>query len=291
MRSLRTMRRLLAAALYLLPLCTLLGQWVTPVLADEPVTDAAVQPPTPTPTPTDESNASAIPTSEPQASATPVDVAPAEPAPTAPPPFVTPPLTPPVTAAPRGPRRPPQPHSGVMWRVHLGGAYMHGWSTSAGMSRTVSAFPGLAISVSMGHSIGERIVLHMDLDFARSGSATYSSEGETIVDDVSLSSVLIGGGVTYWVPDYDVFITGSFGLAQMSTVSGTYRLVVELPDIESTRVGVGVRAAIGKHWRLGHKWGLGPAFQLTYLSAPQEFGDADHLKLLMATLSVSATYD
>jgi hypothetical protein len=159
------------------------------------------------------------------------------------------------------------------------------------MLRTVSAFPGLAISVSLGHSISDAIVLHMDLDFARSGSATYSSEGETVVDDVSLSAVLIGGGVTYWVPDYDVFITGAVGLAQMSTVSGSFRLVVELPDIESTGVGVGARVAIGKQWRIGRKWGLGPAFQLTYLSAPQDFGDADHLKLLMATLSVSATYD
>lgn len=179
-----------------------------------------------------------------------------------------------------------------MWRVLLGGAYMHGWSTSAGMSRTASAFPALAFSVSMGHAVSPNVVLQMDINYARSGGATYSSEGETIVDDVSLSSVLLGVGLTYWIPEYDVYFNGGVGFAQMSTVSGAFHLgTIEIPDIESTGLGVGAHAGVGKQWRVGRRWGIGPLFQLSFMSAPQTIGDANHLKLVTATLSISATYD
>lgn len=159
------------------------------------------------------------------------------------------------------------------------------------MSRTVSAFPSLALSASLGHAVADNLVLHMDLAWNRSGAASYSSEGETIVDDVSITAVLLGVGMTYWIAPHDVFITGGVGLGQISTVSGAYRLVIEIPDIESTDVGVGGHVAIGKQWRVARKWGIGPELRLGLMGAPQNFADASALKLLSVTLSASVTYD
>jgi len=179
-----------------------------------------------------------------------------------------------------------------MWRTAVGGALMHGWSETSGVSDTVSAFPAFALSVSLGHAIATDLVLHMDVSYARSGSATYSSEGETVVDDVSLTSLLVGAGLTYRFAEYDAFLTGGLGFGQISTVSGAFRLgTIELPDIESTKVGFGMHAGVGKHWRVGRRWGIGPLFQLAFMSPRQSFGDGNHLNLLTATLSISAAYD
>lgn len=171
----------------------------------------------------------------------------------------------------------------------LGGAYTYGWSETAGMSRTVSGFSG-TLSVALGYTVTPNLVVHMDLLASRTGSASYSSEGEVIADDVALTTTLLGFGVTYWIAPYDIFISGGLGLSQMSTVSGTYRVVIEVPDIESTDVGFGLQASVGKQWRLGNKWGIGPALQLWLASAPQQV-DADHLKLFGVALSLSLTYD
>lgn len=177
-----------------------------------------------------------------------------------------------------------------MWRLTLGGGYVHGWSRAEDMSRTTSAFPSLAFSVSLGHAISPGLMLHMDLIGTRSGSATYSANGETIVEDVALTAILAGVGVTYWFAPHDVFVTGGLGLGQMSTVSGAFALgLIEIPDIDSTGLGVGLHAGIGKQWRLNRKWGLGPVFDIWFMTAPQDI--ADHLKLIATTLSLSLVFD
>ncbi len=170
-----------------------------------------------------------------------------------------------------------------MWRLSIGPAYAYGWSETAGMSRTVSGFGG-AVAVSLGFSVIPKLVLHMDVLAARSGTASYSSEGAVIADDIDLTAVVLGFGVTYWLMPYDIFISGGVGLSQMSTVSGTYRVVIEGPDIESTDVGFALQAAVGKQWRVSRRWGLGPMLQLWLASAPQNV-DADNLALFGIALA------
>lgn len=159
------------------------------------------------------------------------------------------------------------------------------------MSRTVSAFPALALTASLGHAIADNVVLHMDLSWTRSGAASYSSEGETIADDVALTAILLGIGATYWFDPNDVYLTGGLGLAQIGTVSGAYRVVIEIPDIETTKVGLGGYLGVGKQWRASRRWGIGPELRLGFMRAAQEVGDTSPIKLLSITLSVGATYD
>lgn len=177
-----------------------------------------------------------------------------------------------------------------MWRLTLGGAYLHAWSQAGGMSRTASAFPAFAFAVSLGHAIADNLVLHLDVTAARTGSATYSSEGETI-DDIALTATMMGAGLTYWITPLDFYVTGGVGLGQISTVSGAYRVVIEIPNIESTGIGIGFWTSVGKQWRVGRKWGVGPALRFWFLTAPQDFSEADHQKLVAIDLSLGVTFD
>lgn len=195
----------------------------------------------------------------------------------------------PATPTPRGPRPDKPPHLGVMLRLTLGGAYVHGWSQAEGMSRTLSAFPAGTLSFALGHALTDALTLHMDLLATRSGGATYSSEGATIVDDVDLTAILLTLGGTYWITPDDFFVSAGLGLGQVSTVTGAFRITIEIPDIQSTRVGVGGYAAVGKQWRLSPRWGMGPLFQVSFLRAGQSV--ADPLKLIALNLALSITFD
>jgi hypothetical protein len=130
---------------------------------------------------------------------------------------------------------------------------------------------GLAaqFNFALGHMITEQLALNMDLVLSRAGDAD-----RELVESTVLTAVHMGAGVTYWIMPINIFIGASVGLANSSIEGSQRRLAdLELPEINSSDVGLGLHAAIGKQWWLGPRWGIGGALSvLTSLAGNPDSG-------------------
>lgn len=86
-------------------------------------------------------------------------------------------------------------------------------------------------------------------------------------DDLTVSLGAVGGGVTYYVGESNLYLTGSLGVASL-----TAEFDGESAD---TDLGFAVEAGLGKEWWVGDSWGLGVSGMFTYhsVTADEDFGN------------------
>jgi hypothetical protein len=179
-------------------------------------------------------------------------------------------------------------HDGLMLRFTFGLGYASTRAVEAtnnGDELTISGVDS-SFSFDIGGVISDNLVLHLRLAALRILAPSVSLNGEraTGPEDFSLTGVLIGPGLTYYLMPSNVYLTGALGVS---------RLDGETDESDSTTdFGFGANADIGKEWWGSDDWGLGIAARLwlTHLTNSEPGGDVTYNLFGFAVL-FSATYN
>jgi hypothetical protein len=147
---------------------------------------------------------------------------------------------------------PPDRHMGVQLRATAGPALLTATQdVGDGQSSEITGV-ALGFGFALGTMVTDHLAINMDLVLARAGSADYD-----VLQDAVFTAVHLGAGVTYWLMPENIFLAASVGAARSSVSGEPIRIDVELPNSESTRVGLGVHLSLGKQWWVSRRWGLG----------------------------------
>lgn len=145
-----------------------------------------------------------------------------------------------------------------------GGGLFSKWTLSGG---------GILISADVGGSPIENLVLHgrfgamvisrPTVEFEGAGA---SFDGMLRDDESSLTFVLLGPAVTYYIMPANVYLTGAFGL-------GIVGVRLDEDSSGSTDPGWQLNFDAGWEFWVGPSWAMGPALRFFYTSVP----DAEEL--------------
>lgn len=148
---------------------------------------------------------------------------------------------------------------------------------------------GLAgmFEVAAGARVVGNLIVHGNLQFSRFDSPTRRVDG---VKDAALhvtsSASMLGAGVTYYFMPYNVYVSGSLGMAW----------AFERRQNDQLRSGTGVFVGVsaGKEWWVGRDgaWGVGAALRTTFSAAPFDVAGVEStLKLGNIGVAFSATFN
>jgi hypothetical protein len=189
-----------------------------------------------------------------------------------------------VRPAPPPPPATERRHLGVQLRGVAGPSYLHAVQAVAGEQTTISG-PGMQVEFALGHMVGERFALNMDLVVAHSFSAEYG-----VLADTTFTALHLGAGATYWLMPANVYLAGSIGFARSSVEGEPVRIDIEVPTSDPSEIGVGLHLAVGKQWWVSERVGLGATLSLLSSVANNPIGGEDTDRLLFgAALGFSAT--
>jgi hypothetical protein len=140
----------------------------------------------------------------------------------------------------------------------LGGLFSK-WTLSGG---------GIMFSADVGGSFIDNLVLHGRFGALVVSKPTAEFEGAgadlngTLRDeDSSLTFVLLGPAVTYYIMPANIYLTGAFGL-------GVVGIQVDENRRGATDAGWALNFDAGWEFWVGPTWAMGPAIRLFYTSAP-----------------------
>ncbi|MGD8861970.1 MAG: hypothetical protein PVI30_18310 [Myxococcales bacterium] len=169
-------------------------------------------------------------------------------------------VAPPMVGAGRA--QAPDRHMGVQLRATAGpGLLTSTQDVGDGQSSEISGL-ALGFGFALGTMVTDHLAINMDLALARAGSADYD-----VLQDAVFTAVHLGAGVTYWLMPENIFLAASVGAARSSVSGEPIRIDVELPNSESTHVGLGVHLTLGKQWWVSRRWGLGASLGILGSSA------------------------
>jgi hypothetical protein len=234
---------------------------------------------------------------EPSTPAEPATQAPAEPAPAAPAAAAEPAPAPPAPAPAKpalrpspGPVADPTPvsyppldevgayaHEAGFLRVLLGPA---GFAAETG-HRSLSG-GGFDLGLAAGHALRRDLILQLDALFVGATQPTYEVDGEEMDRNITATALNIGPGATYYLP-HNVYATGAVYAAWLQRsetrlapppADDPFGQPVEEEIDESSKLGIGASATVGKEWWLTVNWGLGVAARL-YLATMRDGSSED----------------
>jgi hypothetical protein len=141
-----------------------------------------------------------------------------------------------------------------------GGLYSK-WTLSGG---------GVMFSADVGGSPVENLVLHGRLGALVVSKPQVEFEGGSVQldgtlrdEDSSLSFILLGPAVTYYIMPANIYLTGAFGL-------GLVGIRVDEDNSGGTDPGWALNFDAGWEFWVGQSWAMGPALRFFYTSAPDE---------------------
>ncbi|MEL6181345.1 MAG: hypothetical protein AAFS10_20475 [Myxococcota bacterium] len=199
-------------------------------------------------------------------------------------------------------------HNGLLIRLAagMGGSMAVATHDGDGPSVDVNGFvpPGSLINGAIGGSIADDLILHASFGTAvlygpktKVGGTTI---GDEITDDLTVSTVFIGPGLTYYIMPANVYLSGSVGLGVFSWDQGGSSSMT-LPYAarsDEEAVGLSWSAMVGKEWWVGPEWGIGFAAMVFGGSATYEDEGSGPYDLTQTTWSFvsygllfSATYN
>ncbi len=126
-------------------------------------------------------------------------------------------------------------------------AFIHG---SSGTLEFVGT--GAAIDIKLGGSLQENLILTFDILNKAVVSPELKVNGISVgtSNNLSISEVTYGGGLTYYLMPSDVFLSATLG-------AGTFVLSNSQSNITTrTDYGFSMQLKVGKHWWISNKWGI-----------------------------------
>jgi len=119
----------------------------------------------------------------------------------------------------------------------------------------------------IGGSIAENLILFGDIGGFSLSNPEVEWQGATgTAEDVSVSAMGFGGGITYYIMPTNIFLSGSIMYVNDS-------IEYEDEDIGESDPGISFFISAGKEWWVGNKWGLGAAVFFEY-GTPKDKADA-----------------
>lgn len=148
-------------------------------------------------------------------------------------------------------------HEGLNLHLDLGVAGAQSSTTFEGSSQKVSG-TGVGFSAAMGGAVAPNLVLGLEAWVTSVGNPKVSMDGAsaTLGDDWRYNVYGVGPRLTWYAMPYDVYLSVTPSLAQMSISTDGASA--------DTDLGFGVRAALGKEWFVEYSSGLGLAGVVHY---------------------------
>lgn len=110
----------------------------------------------------------------------------------------------------------------------------------------------------IGGSVTENLILFGDIGGFSLTNPEMELQGATgTTEDVSVSAMGFGSGITYYIMPSNIFLSGS-----VMYINDTIKYEDE--DIGESDPGIGFFISAGKEWWVGDKWGLGAAVFFEY---------------------------
>jgi hypothetical protein len=199
-------------------------------------------------------------------------------------------------------------HTGFYLSINLGVAggsnITSGFPSSDTVQKISLSSAGEQLSFSIGIAIRENMIIYADIPSAVmliNPSQKIDGVPQPKPDNyssVALGEYLIGiGGIYYFMP-YDLFASGTIGVAlsdlniNKSVVNNTGQTISETVDLTSD-AGFGFRLRAGKEWWVSNRWGLGAAgfFQFSTYGSGAIYSISGQMYSIMSGLSFSATFN
>ena len=173
-------------------------------------------------------------------------------------------------------------HDGFYLRLMLGGGYAEMTNSQTGQDVKISG-NALGLDINLGYFLSPNLALGADLYGSGVQGPTLSVNGQTMTADSSTQLTFAGvaGGITYFIPDPNVYLGASIGLAQGS---------VQMNGQTQSRSpqGWGVHLLAGKEWWVSPHWGIGLAVDFFKMSLPDDNNSTD--SVLGGGLLFSSSY-
>lgn len=162
---------------------------------------------------------------------------------------------------------PVDPHQGLYLRLMLGGAYDQ-MTNSADSSTTIHG-GAVALDMHIGYFIAPNFAIGADLAGSSVAGPTITMNGMdiTAANSTQLTFTMIGAGATYFVPDPNLYVAGSIGIARGQIQDGSGN-TSRSPD------GWGLNLLAGKEWWVSPHWGVGVAAHFFYIHLPEDTSSA-----------------
>jgi hypothetical protein len=177
----------------------------------------------------------------------------------------------------------PRSHDGgFFFRAALGGGSSH-TKFDDGFDDIKIKGPSGTADFALGYGIGQNLILHANVGAWAVVDPTVEFNGDEFeTEDVDVAMTHIGGGLTYYFGDSNVFVTGFAGIG---------RLDAEVEGEEAgTDNGFAAGGGIGKEWWLGDSFALGVMGSYSYHSVPEQDLD-DKWKGSSFAISLTGTFN
>ena len=154
---------------------------------------------------------------------------------------------------------------GFFFRATLGGGASN-TKFDDGTNEVEFKGPSGSASLALGYGIGKNLILHANVGGWMVVDPTLDFDGVEIeTDELDLGLTHLGGGLTYYLGDSNVFVTGFAGVG---------RLEAEVDGEEtSTDDGFAFGGGIGKEWWVGDRFGIGVMGSFERHSVPEPLSD------------------
>lgn len=185
-----------------------------------------------------------------------------------------PPAPPPSTWSDQRPvSEPPNPgaerHDGFMLRFSLGFGFSNTHAEAKGQPDEIdiSGFSG-TFSFDIGASLIDNLVLHARIADFYVLNKKYEVNGVEQTTDSSLAAFMFGPALSYYLMPANVYFTLALGLSLLGSNNGR-------AHGDSTDVGFGTNADVGKEWWVSDNWALGVAARFWFTHAPDSRAGVD----------------
>ena len=161
---------------------------------------------------------------------------------------------------------PIQQHEGLYLRLMVGGGYSQLTNTqtdSTGATQSVKIHGGgVALDIHIGYFVAPNFALGADLYGAGIPGPTVTINGTDMQADPNsqLNFTGIAAGVTYFVPEPNVYFAASIGAARATVQEGG--------QMSSSPDGWGLHLLAGKEWWVSPHWGVGGGVDFFRMTLP-----------------------
>lgn len=164
---------------------------------------------------------------------------------------------------------PVDPHQGFYLRLMLGGGYAKMTNSQTGNDVKIDG-GAVGLDLNIGYFISPNLALGADLYGSGIQGPTLTVNGTSMQADsnTQLTFAGVAGAVTYFIPEPNVYVSASIGVAQ-GTIQTNGQTQSRSPQ------GWGVHVLAGKEWWVSPHWGIGLAVDVFKMSLPDDNNSTD----------------
>jgi hypothetical protein len=166
-------------------------------------------------------------------------------------------------------------------RVHaLGGPVLlhSSQDVGAGDAATATGF-GVGGELFLGAEVSESIALGMDLWAASSVGASHS-----LLEETAMTAIFAGAALAFEAVPERLSLRTGLGFFRSSIEGAPVRVEIEIPQSDTSEIGVGLALSATLEWPLASGFGLGAGLSLFGASASNDDAGTDNARYVLGVL-------